>query len=1029
MRRIHFILPFFVFLLSFIVTISRRPEPAVRAAVLERVREALSTLQAQPEDDWFFAKRAYPRLELPERVSEKLQRSAAAFRKNRSGNTIMASAPWTLIGPTNIGGRITGIIIHPANPDLFYAAAASGGVWKTTDFGVTWANVFNESFSIGSLAFDPTDPSVIYVGTGESNPSSVDTYPGNGLWRSTDAGATWTNLGLAETGHIAKIAVNPLNPNTIYIAAFGLYRTKNVDKGVYKSTNAGASWTQVLQVDSITGATDLQIDPDDTSRVLAATHTYYRTLPTVQRGGAGSGLYISDNAGTAWTQVTGGFPFNDATIGSISLDYSKSAPSIAYATVANGAGFNWDGVYKSTDNGHNWTKVFDNAGTYPEGQVWYNNILRIHPADPDKIWTGMTNMYQSTDGGTTFGYASTSGDYHVDHHVIEYAPSDAARMVFGNDGGIFTSTDGGANWVHSGNLPITQFYAGTIAPQSQYHVLGGSQDNSTMRTHTSADNDWSIIFGGDGFNCAVDPTDSNIIYAEYQNGGLVYSTDGGSAWNGGTSGINFAEPVNWQMPFVLDPQNPKKLYAGTNYLYRSTNGAASWTKISPMLTYGLPGFFSTLSTIDVAPTDSNVVYVGTGDGRLWVTTDGGGAWTDIDAGLPLRWISRVTADHDGANIAYVTLSGFREYDNQGHIYRTTNYGASWTDIGTTLPDIPLNDVLADPLYPSTLYIASDLNVMVTTDLGTTWAEMGTGLPGVTVHDIHIHAPSRTLAAFTHGRSVYTSEMPLVAAGSVQVEIQPRWNFISNPVDSADVSVSSDFPDALSQAYHYSGGSYVAGDSLAPGMGYWVKFPETPVSPRTLNGSPLVTDTVPVIAGWNMIGSISSPVAVGSIASDPPGLVTSQFFGYLAGYFTASHIGPGRGYWVKVSGEGTLILSDGPVASASNRIVIRDIQETPPSPPEGIASDGSTPRGFRLSQNYPNPFNPVTKISYGIPAGGRVRLVVNNLLGQEVAVLVDGLQEKGEHSVTFDAVALPSGMYTYTLTAGEYRAVQKMVVVR
>ncbi len=1029
MRPIRFILPPLVLVFAFIAAPDRKATVPSRSSTVDGVRERLAGLSSQPEDDWFFTKRAYPRFELPDRVAEKLERSAAVVKKTRPRTAATASAAWTPIGPTNIGGRITAVIIHPTDANLFYAAAASGGVWKTTNFGLTWANVFNESFSIGSLAFDPTDPSVIYVGTGESNPSSVDTYPGNGLWRSTDAGASWANLGLAETGHIAKIAVNPLNPNTLYVAAFGLYRTKNVDKGVYRSFDAGASWTRVLQVDSITGATDLQIDPDDTARVIAATHTYYRTLPTVQRGGAGSGLYLTTDAGAGWTQVTSGFPFNDANVGSISIDYSESSPSIVYATVSGGGGFNWDGVYKSVDNGDNWTKVFNNAGTFSEGQVWYNNILKVHPADPNIVWTGMTQMYKSANGGASFGFAAISGDYHVDHHAIEYAPSDANKMVFGNDGGIYTSTDGGATWLHAGNLPITQFYAGTIAAQSRYHVLGGAQDNSTMRTHTGIGNDWGIIFGGDGFNCAVDPTDSNIIYAEYQNGGLVYSTDGGVGWSTGTSGINFAEPVNWQMPFVLDAQNPKKLYAGTNYLYRSTNGASSWTKISPLLTYNLGGFFSTLSTIDVAPTDSMVVYAGTGDGRLWVTTDGGTGWTDIASGLPLRWVSRVTVDHDSANIAYVTLSGFREYDNQGHIYRTTDYGASWTDIGTTLPDIPLNDVLVDPDDPSTLFVASDLNVMHTTDLGTTWAELGTGLPGVTVHDIHIHAATRTLAAFTHGRSVYTYDLPASYGWSVQAEIQPRWNLLSNPVDSTDASLAANFPEALSQAYTFSGGSYASGGTLNPGTGYWVKFPESPASPHSFTGSPISADTIPVFEGWNMIGSISSPVAVGEITSDPPGLVTSQFFGYLAGYYNATAIEPGKGYWVKVSGDGELILTDAPAATPGTGIVVREIAETPPGPPDAGTTPASTPRAFRLSQNYPNPFNPVTNISYAIPADARVRLTVVNLLGQELFVLVDGVQEAGEHGVTFDAAGLPGGIYLCSITAGEFSAVRKMVVMK
>ncbi len=380
-------------------------------------------------------------------------------------------------------------------------------------------------------------------------------------------------------------------------------------------------------------------------------------------------------------------------------------------------------------------------------------------------------------------------------------------------------------------------------------------------------------------------------------------------------------------------------------------------------------------------------------------------------------------------VAYVTLSGFREYDNQGHIYRTMNYGTSWTDIGTTLPDVPLNDVLVDPDYPSTLYIASDIGVMVTTDLGSSWADLGTGLPAVTVHDIHIHVATRRIAAFTHGRSVYTTELPVSSGPSVEVEVNPRWNLISNPIDTTGIPIIFDFPEAISQAYAFDGSGYVSRDSLYPGEGYWLKFPSSPFSPVTISGTPLAADTIPVSAGWNIIGSIGTDVAVGSITSDPPALVTSQFFGYSDGYYNAATIDAGKAYWVKVSSDGDLILSSGPAAAPANRIVIDEISETPPSPPEDLTAAGSTPRGFQLDQNYPNPFNPATTISYAIPAGGHVKLVVDNLLGQEVAVLVDGRQEAGGHTVTFNAAGLPSGLYTYTITAGEFFTAKKMVVLK
>ncbi|MBS4029218.1 MAG: VCBS repeat-containing protein, partial [Ignavibacteriales bacterium] len=731
------------------------------------------------DNDWFMAQRSYPNNDIPRGALQQMRvemNEQFANSTNKTGNTNM----WQLAGPSNIGGRINSVLIHPTNQNILYGAAASGGVWRSTDFGETWDIIFNESFSIGTLAFEPGNPNIIYVGTGEANPSSVDTYPGNGIWRSTDEGATWTNLGLAETGHIGKIVVNPSNTNTIYVAALGLYRTKTQDKGVFKSTNRGSSWNRILFVNDSTGATDILLDPIDANRILVATWTYSRQLRYVYRGGTGSGLYLSTNAGAGWSQITNGFPNNDANLGRIALAVAPSNSSIVYANVAGGsAASQWSGVYKSTDRGSSWTKTFDGIST-GESQVWYNNIIAVNPRNADSVWAGGTNFYLSTDGGYTFTYATINGDYHVDHHALEFAPWNTDVMVLGNDGGIYISPNSGTDWTKSYNLPITQFYAGTISPHNASQLLGGAQDNNTIRTYSSGHDSWFPIFGGDGFNCLIDPNDSNYVYVEYQNGGLVYSTDGGASFNYGRTGIITSEPVNWQAPIAMDMQHPKTLYTGTNSLYRTKNNMQSWTKISSDLTYTQPSFFSTISTIDVAQTDSNVIYVGTGDGRVWVTTNGGTNWNDIASSLPLRWVSRVTVDPTNANIAYVTLSGFREYDFEGHIYRTTNYGTIWTNIGATLPDVPLNDVIVDPMNTSQLFIASDISVLYTTNLGERWLQLGNNLPAVPVHDLSLHSTSRTLAAFTHGRSVWTVDVTnLVLPPPVVNSTSPVQNALSS----------------------------------------------------------------------------------------------------------------------------------------------------------------------------------------------------------------------------------------------------------
>jgi hypothetical protein len=365
-------------------------------------------------------------------------------------------------------------------------------------------------------------------------------------------------------------------------------------------------------------------------------------------------------------------------------------------------------------------------------------------------------MEHSVNGGTSF---STGGAYHVDQHAVAFAPSNTNMIVIGNDGGIDYTSNGGSSWQQSTTLPITQFYAGDIDYNNTNVIMGGAQDNGTLRTLTGNPGDWSDLTGGDGFYCLIDYTTSQRVYASTQNGALERSTNGGSGFMSGTSGLDLTY-TNWMTPYVMDKNTPLTLYCGTYKIHRTTNGMQNWTVISPDLTNGHVQNLGTITTVDVSKSNPNVIYCGTDDANVWVTTNGGANWTKINAGLPYRWVTRVTIHSDSANICYVTLSGYKVDSTGSHIFRTTNYGSSWTSIKGNLPDAPINDVIIDPADYNTLFIGTDIAVMYTTNLGSTWQVLGSGFPtNVPCHDLTFHAPTRTLVVWTHGRSAFKITVP------------------------------------------------------------------------------------------------------------------------------------------------------------------------------------------------------------------------------------------------------------------------------
>lgn len=716
--------------------------------------------------EWFYTQRAYPLDEIPvEKYFE------AVGKKSTLVDRSSMSVSWTPIGPTNIGGRVTCIVADPLNPNIIIIGAAAGGIFKTTNGGVNWSpkTDFAPALGMGSLEMDPNNSNIIYAGTGEAN-SATDCYPGYGLLKSTDKGDTWNVIGLSEVLNIAAIKVHPLNSNIIYAAGMG-YRSKSVNKGIYKSTNAGLNWTKVLFVSDSTSAIDIGIDYADINIVHAAMWQRIRPPTVSSTGGLTSGLYRTSNGGANWTLLgaANGLPAPLSTTGRININVSRSNSSIIHAIYKTTVGNNISGVYKSTNKGLNWTSLGMN-GLESSGFDWYIGVIETAPNNPGVLYVGSIDMFRTTNNGSSWtnltnAYSGTFDQQHPDQHAFWINPLNSQYIINGNDGGIFISTNAGTNWSKRYDLPITQYYAGCIDFLNPAKKYGGTQDNGSHGSVNPGPAGWEVLYGGDGFHCAVDYTNSNVIYMESQNGGLGRSDDGGNFFDDITSGLDLAR-TNWSSPYMLDIQTSTTVYFGSYKLHKSTNKGNNWTIISPDLTKGQNGRLGTLTCMSNAmlPSTQRVIYTGADDGRVMVTTNSGTNWTDISAGLPVRYVTDVVVDKRNPNVAYVTLSGFNMDERNTHVFRTTNYGANWVNITGNLLNVPANSLIIDYNKDSTLFVGTDAGVYYTTRLGASWVQLGTGLPNSPVFDLIYHQASFKLIAATHGRSMFEVDISNLPSG-------------------------------------------------------------------------------------------------------------------------------------------------------------------------------------------------------------------------------------------------------------------------
>ena len=721
-------------------------------------------LAPKAPNPWFFIERAFPQGRIPQEHWRRAQLQARALQARGEKD----ARPWVPRGPTNIGGRITDVAVHPGDPNKVYIGAAEGGVLRTTNGGQNWLPLFDDqpTLSIGAVAVDPSNPQVVYAGTGEVNPGGGSVaYGGAGLFRSQDQGLTWESLGLENTGAIGRIRVDPTNSDHIFVAAMGQLWGTNAERGVYRTTNGGQTWERVLFIDAMTGCVDLIMRPDDPDVLLAAMWERIRQPEYYDYGGSGCAVYRTTDGGENWSLVGGGLPSPSNSGGRIGLSLCAGQPQVMHAIYADNIGY-FDGLYRSVDGGYNWTRTSDGSlsNVFASYGWWFGNV-RSHPVDPDIIYVLGLTFWRSTNGGLS--YQDVSDIMHVDHHALDFGPGTPPFLYNGNDGGVYLSLNSGSTWTKLPNLPITQIYRIALDANNPNALYCGTQDNGTNRTLTGALGDYEHIFGGDGFQALVHPEISSHIWAEYQYGALSYSGNGGISFSGATGGISFSDRNNWNSPLIQDPTDPDRRYFGTNRVYRSSSNT-SWSVISPDLTGGPHQGNSgqvngTLTTLAVSPQDGNVIWAGSDDGYVQVTENGGAVWSDVSAALPVRWITAVRCDPHNRQTAYVTISGFRWNEPLPHVFRTTDLGLSWEPIAGNLPEAPANDIVVDPAADGLYYVATDVGVYQSGDGGVTWSALGQDLPNVVMTHLALDELSRTLYTGSYGRSFFAIELGQLTA--------------------------------------------------------------------------------------------------------------------------------------------------------------------------------------------------------------------------------------------------------------------------
>lgn len=696
--------------------------------------------------------------------------------------SILNGLKWRCIGPANMGGRIDDLAVVESNAHIIYVATASGGVWKTTNNGVTWEPIFDDQITstIGDVTVSPSNPDIVWVGTGEPNNRQSSSW-GDGVYRSNDGGKTWKNMGLRDTHHIGRIVIHPSNPDIVYVAALGHLWGPNKERGLFRTTDGGKTWENVLYVDENTGCVDVAMDPENPNTLYAATYQRRRRGWGFNGGGPGSGLYKTTDGGETWIRLTDGkHGLPTGIIGRIGIDIYRSNPSVVYAIIEHKQG----GVFRSEDKGLSWKKM---SSTNP--RPMYYSQIRIDPNNDQRIWVLGASMYVSEDGGKNFR-TDYVRNIHGDHHAMWINPDSSEHMIVGSDGGIYFSYDRGKTWDFINSLPIGQFYEIGYDMRKPYYIYGGLQDNgswggpsATWYRQGISNDEWIRIGGGDGFYTQVDPTDYTTIYAESQNGNLFrFDLKSGESKSIRPRPKDEKEVYrfNWNSPILISPHDAKTIYYGGNKLFISRDRGETWEETIDLTTHQdrnklplmgvLPdkntlsrhdgiAFYGDITTVSESPLKPGLLYVGTDDGNLQVSKDGGKTWKNVIKKVPgvppLTYVSRVVASRYEEGTAYVTFDGHRNDDFKPYVFMTTDYGESWRNISSNLPlGGTVNVIREHHRNPNLLFVGTERGAYFSIDKGKKWVRFKGNLPIVPVDDIAIHPRENDLIFGTHGRSIW-----------------------------------------------------------------------------------------------------------------------------------------------------------------------------------------------------------------------------------------------------------------------------------
>jgi photosystem II stability/assembly factor-like uncharacterized protein len=835
--------------------------------------------------------------------------SPRAAEEQRLDEILSGGFSYRNVGPFRAGSWVADLAVPeaPARAHLytFYVGARNGGVWKTTNNGTTFQPLFDEQnvLSIGALAVAPTDENIVWVGTGDAS-CTRSAYHGDGIYKSTDAGRSWQHLGLADSHHIARIVIDPANADVVYVAAMGHLFSTNEERGVFKTIDGGKSWKKILYLNERTGAIDLLLDRRHPNTLYAAMYECVRYPWQLADGGPGSGIYKTADSGATWKRLEGGLP--TGAIGRIGLDLYQKDPGVLYAIVDNrnrskatadeleagrgrgpGRGPRLIGgeVYRTDDAGGTWRKMNSARDDLSRKSGYAFNQIRVDPGNPDNIFITGETLANSRDGGRTWTSLTESRTQRPfrkafgDFRTLWIDPENPDRMMAGSDGGVFLSYDGGKSCDHLANLPLGEVYALTLDMESPYNIYAGLQDHESWKgpsdgwSDSVGEEDWTTVGIGDGMYNQVDPTDSRWVYNTQEFGRHA-------RYDQKTRERKTIAPTrppdqprlrfNWVAPLLLSPHDAKTLYAGAQVLFRSSDRGDHWQEISADLTgndtnkISPPGAsiqFCTITTIAESPARPGVLWVGTDDGKVQVTKDGGANWTDATKAIALAggpvdaWVTRVSASPTVPGVAYVAKSRHRQDDFRPFVFKTTDFGATWTAITNRLPVRPVNVIVEDYTNANLLFLGNDTGIYVSLDAGARWSPLKGNMPPVPVNALSIHAPDGDLVAGTFGRGIWITD------------IAPLRELNQATLDQ-DVHFFATQPRAWRRQgalgnYHLYGDRHVVTPNGPNGLifEYYLKSPATNQASITIadsTGATVRTQPGPAKAGLNRVVLTARP---------------------------------------------------------------------------------------------------------------------------------------------------------------------------